>query len=681
MTRLIDCILPTWALLCLFLLSGCTSVAPYRNHFSTAEEEATLSAPCVKVERDASGVEREVELRAQIATERLPCYKQSIEVTKEYRLFFVEFDEQGRYHDRRQMEQLFEYLKKVRVESTRSKADCPGSGAGVGTGLSIVTFVHGWRHNARYDDEHLNLARKVLRYTYQGEQSKPHYNPADCPRDVVGIFVGWRGLSTTVTDAPRGALRSILEPWEWMSVWDRKNTAQNVAVGSVRELLGTIRAYQQTRNEDEKTRCAFKELVNAPVQAGAVHSEVFQCLAVRHLIVGHSYGALIVHNAVSQQLVESVTRGRFEVPNDVTCQVVPGDPSSGRALVQGYADLIILLNPAVEGARYEPLYEAIAQRAGRDQGADGFCPNQKPVMVVLTSLNDFATRQAFRAVRFVGTFFESNSPYNDRLTAEERAYIAAEEGRSSLRTLGHNPRYNTHELLGWKEYLAQQSHDARFLRDLDDEESQRQATARLTGIPVRSVQAQVEFERMRASSLQALTVRAEHAASIRANCPAGKDSPPRWQMFCPSSDVLSARDQDTRVNGAMVDSNLAHRLPRRGGSRLAESGWSMGFLGGSVLSHLPYYMPDYNEPAHAVLLEKQQVPEYHSARTPIWNVIVRDDKIMDGHGDIAGSTLVDLLAQLYRSVTLSSFDKTVLERLIALSECQLKQCSAATSND
>lgn len=704
------------------LAAGCTSVAPYRPVVDPKLVDAE-QPPCERYERAANGSWNQVTLREQRRTERQDCYAQSVEHTAEYKLFFVEFDEQGRFFDRAQMEQLFQYLESMRELSRKAKAGLQTEAcAQGGGGLSIVTFVHGWRHNARHDDSNVELARKVLRYTYGGEMSKPHHNPADCPRQVLGIYVGWRGLSTTATDAAAGPLRTLLAPWELISVWDRKNTAQNVAVGSVRELFATVRAYQDMRNEDERDDCRTPKRKAAATAAGPGQSatpetleKVYQCLAVRHLIVGHSYGALIVHNAVAQQLLENMARGRFETPMPVTSAQLdksasePASPgqerkpedhtclpgatsrSGGKSLVRGYADLIVLLNPAVEGARYEPLYEAVAQRGRTWPGLmGGFCANQKPVMVVLTSEYDVPTRWIFRGVRAINTVFESTSPFHPDHSDPLRAYVAQEEGRSSLRTLGHNERYNTHEVVGWDKFIEEQPKaEAERGRQRAQAESARLEAERFGNQPPRTERAQRAFLTKEQLDAEVRMRREQRVQALRDTCrPAGPDSKPA------AADALQCMEADARERetnrrksereactyAALVDRNLAAMLaPGVDGKGYGNPGWSAGLMGGAVLSHLPYYLSDYNKPAHEELIGKGNLPEYHSPHAPIWNVMVRDASIMNGHNDIAGDAAVALMAQLYRAVALSSFAPDVVRELGGIAEKELLKCGELPS--
>ena len=160
----------------------------------------------------------------------MKCGTHSIEVTEDYTMFFVELDEQGRFYDPKQFQAIVNFL------SDNKETD-----------MSIVTFVHGWRHNAEYRDRNVQLARDTLIFTALGEAPKPHPNPSGEPRKVVGIYVGWRGLSNSAGANVRDDW-SVADAWEVISVWDRKNTAQNVAVGSARELFSMLRAHQERAN-------------------------------------------------------------------------------------------------------------------------------------------------------------------------------------------------------------------------------------------------------------------------------------------------------------------------------------------------------------------------------------------------------------------------------------------------
>jgi pimeloyl-ACP methyl ester carboxylesterase len=206
-----------------------------------------------------------------------------------YQLAIVEFDDQGRCYDRGQMEAVAQRLEALAPDESSTGED-----------VILVVFVHGWMHDARSDDDNLTAFRALLSQTVEYENSATE--PGAKPRPVLGVFVGWRGLSDyglgeVVADA---------------TFWGRQAAGQRVAVGSVRELFGRLRHY---RNRQQK-RHGNPLLV----------------------IVGHSFGGMIVFSALAQSLIQAAS-----VP---VGSVTPE-----------FADLVLLVNPAIEAARYIPIYD------------------------------------------------------------------------------------------------------------------------------------------------------------------------------------------------------------------------------------------------------------------------------------------------------------------------------------
>jgi hypothetical protein len=159
-----------------------------------------------------------------------------------YTIAIVEFDDQGVCYDRQQMLAMADALEQLR-----------------GRDPIIIVFTHGWRHDARSDDDNLKNFLLVLKQT-----------AIDAPeRPVFGIFAGWRGLSWC------GPLI------EYPTLWGRQEAAWRVALGSIREMFGRLRLFR-----------------NAERDAG------------RHpllVMIGHSFGGLITYSAVAQSLIEAAT--------------------------------------------------------------------------------------------------------------------------------------------------------------------------------------------------------------------------------------------------------------------------------------------------------------------------------------------------------------------------------------
>jgi hypothetical protein len=195
------------------------------------------------------------ENRASDGDRRLPpeaCAKLAREVSIEssngsqrtrYELFFVEFDDQGRQRDTRQWTQLKDELTALKA-STEGPHDDYG-------GVSLLVSVHGWRHDAHYDDDNVRAVRQLLEKANQLEQHRPYITPNFKPRKVIGVYLGWRGKSLTFP------LPYVQDALEGVSFWDRKFTAEEVAMGSVREVLAWLSNYRDLANEGtQESECA-----------------------------------------------------------------------------------------------------------------------------------------------------------------------------------------------------------------------------------------------------------------------------------------------------------------------------------------------------------------------------------------------------------------------------------------
>lgn len=217
-----------------------------------------------------------------------------------YLLAIVEFDDQGVCYNRRQMNAFSGVLDRLK-----------------GCHPLVLVFVHGWGHDARSDDANLAAFRAILDQASMDAWDRP----------VLGVFVGWRGMSWHGFGMDRP------------SFFGRKQAALRVALGSVRELLGRLRRF---RDEEQ-----------------AAKSNAFL------IIIGHSFGGLIAFSSVAQSLIDAAA-----TPPDT--------------LVPSFGDLLILLNPAFEAVRYLPVFEQV-------NGRNNFAPNQPPIFISITAQNDSAT--------------------------------------------------------------------------------------------------------------------------------------------------------------------------------------------------------------------------------------------------------------------------------------------------
>jgi hypothetical protein len=243
-----------------FFVVGCTSNKPFRTNLT----------PCNPAQTGAD------------------CAHAVIESTPDYKLGFVEFDDQGWFWNTDQVKAVEQM---IRTEAGIGQTNNP-------QGIIIVVFAHGWKNNAAADNGNVEMFRTVLKQLGAAETIQTNR----AARKVVGVYAGWRGLSAT------------LEPFKELSFWERKNTAHKVGgYGAMTELLVDLETLQQASNDSLAANAPRTDLI----------------------IVGHSFGGAAVYSAiaeiVTERFVDTVKHGKTLKP---------------------LGDQVILLNPAFEASRH-----------------------------------------------------------------------------------------------------------------------------------------------------------------------------------------------------------------------------------------------------------------------------------------------------------------------------------------
>jgi alpha/beta hydrolase family protein DUF900 len=293
----------------LIFLAGCTSNSPWRTNLASNAAPTGTNRPDAVIESSA-----------------------------DYKLGFVEFDDQGWFWDRRQWDAVQQMI--------RAEAGLDQSTNGT-QGMVMVLFVHGWKNNAATDNDNVAMMRSSLTELSKAEKVQSGVQNRK-PRKIVGIYVGWRGLS------------SKWEPAKEISFYERKNTAEKVGYGAVTELLVRLEDIQKAVNNSRGADVPRTDLI----------------------IIGHSFGGELVYSAISQILTERLVNS--------TEQNRP---------LQSFGDLVILLNPAFEASLYYNLNELATS-------ITNYPPSQRPVLAIFTSKADWATKIAFPLGRYFSTFFE-----------------------------------------------------------------------------------------------------------------------------------------------------------------------------------------------------------------------------------------------------------------------------------
>ena len=372
------------AVLILIVTSACTSYVPYRT--------GTLNA--------ASMVDNEgntVWPRIETSLLQEPCDKEIPPLTdnlQNIELGFVEIDEQGSAWDREQSNAV------LRLIDAHTEAQ---------TTLYVVVFVHGWRNDVRWGNENVckfKNALALLRKTLNERSDKE--NPK-----IVGVSIGWRGQSID------------LFPLDLLTVYDRKSTSEEIGRGALVELLVGIESRVKGTTRSERGGSANKLL-----------------------LVGHSFGASVLHNALGPILVERLTKDVYQRSKLAAGVEIPPD----EVFLQGFGDLVILVNPAIEAIRFIPLldlvHSATVDLPRSDATPNRFRsfkldPNQPPRLVVLSSLGDVPTRKVFPVIRAFQTYFEKHRKIG--VVAADGKESEIGEWELDVTTIGNEPMLATHE--------------------------------------------------------------------------------------------------------------------------------------------------------------------------------------------------------------------------------------------
>jgi hypothetical protein len=119
---------------------------------------------------------------------------------------------------------------------------------------------------------------------------------------------------------------------------------------------------------------------------------------------------MIVYSALAQSLIEAASGPVNEV-------------------APRFADLVLLVNPAIEGARYLPIFDLT-----NDRRSAGRTSAQPPVFICATGSNDWATGMAF--------------PFGNATSLLWESYLDRQERQAMINTIGHLPWLKTHDLTG-----------------------------------------------------------------------------------------------------------------------------------------------------------------------------------------------------------------------------------------
>ncbi len=290
-----------------------------------------------------------------------------------YRLAFIEFDEQGDFWDREQLRKTVQAIRDT------------------GRPILLVSYIHGWQNNSRESD-----ADDVAQFRGVLARLTADQTVQLSGLQVFGVYISWRGRVVH-------KVNPVVDAFTWLfkegSFYSRKNAATRISSSTpITEAIFTL-IKTARRDTPGNSRC---------------------------VVIGHSFGALVLEKALAQALVGTWL---YQEP------LVPGAHKATAVTVFKPADLILLVNSAAE---------SIYSKEMIDMYRDTTPLRGAPHVIMISSDADKATGLAFP----IGTKL-SNTP--KLLTGTFRKYHDEGHDTSQFKyftqTAGHNDSLQSHRLV------------------------------------------------------------------------------------------------------------------------------------------------------------------------------------------------------------------------------------------
>jgi hypothetical protein len=270
-----------------------------------------------------------------------------------YTLCFIEFDDMGEMFQRDQLDCA---LGEIRRAKEREKEE---------TGynfVEVVVFIHGWKNNASDKSGNVTGFRESLKQI-ANTFNRPHPPVRKYPVPLIGIYIGWRGAVTSIPVVKE------------FTFWDRQRAANRVPHPSLTEALHRIMIATKGTDFNDASVC---------------------------ILIGHSFGGLVLERALSQSLESMLLRKSQPAGADLmyeksTCELRCRLRSERQPALP--FDLVVFLNeagPATEGRQLLDFLKAndihVVRNGGNTQNP-GF--TEHPLIVSMTSEGDVATKVLF----------------------------------------------------------------------------------------------------------------------------------------------------------------------------------------------------------------------------------------------------------------------------------------------
>jgi hypothetical protein len=269
----------------------------------------------------------------------------------------------------------------------------------------IVTFVHGWKHNASGvgdpggEDTNILGLESAVNFLFQQyqDQKKPHV--------VIGVYIAWRG----------GLISPSWPVAQQFTYWNREATAIEVGnTGLTDALIEISDAAKQGIACDAKDLCAqSKDCSDLPKELEAGGPNTGSCTPIL-LFVGHSFGGLVMERALSQatvtrmeeewnqeniraMLAKQSAAGGQAARNAAAAASAQANAGANRVTITPLADLVIFINSAAAATESKQLMDYLASTgfvyrpSALCKGQAQECGENQPAILSVTSEADIDT--------------------------------------------------------------------------------------------------------------------------------------------------------------------------------------------------------------------------------------------------------------------------------------------------
>ena len=241
------------------------------------------------------------------------------------------------------------------------------------TNTIVIVLVHGWHHSAAPDDEFamgFADALQAIRDTLQtnvGGKPNPYWQARQILTghgevNIFGIYIGWRGSSLPAT-------------LNYLTYWDRKHAAEQVGNEDLREFLLRLNLLYRTSYRHRTPSSPYVGLAS----------------------IGHSLGAQVLFKAIASTLEDELIAATQVRPHPAAPRHSLAEP------VEGFGDIVILVNPAFEAFQFERMRHLSGQLS--------YDRRQPPVLLVLSADTDVSRQVFFPARRWIDRIF--NAPLRE----------------------------------------------------------------------------------------------------------------------------------------------------------------------------------------------------------------------------------------------------------------------------